>query len=48
MRKVNIKYHVKHIFKGFGNYLDPKGKTVFYAWYEPSTQELQDELDGNN
>lgn len=48
MRKINTKYKVMHIYKGFGNYVDPKGKPVFYCWYEPTTQELEDEINDNS
>ena len=48
MRKINFKYKVMHIFKDFGNYVDPKGKMVFYTWYEPTVQQLEDEINDDS
>lgn len=47
MRKLDAKYRVRHKFKDRNNFIDTKGKPVFYAWYEPTTQELEDEINGD-
>ena len=45
MRKLDIKFNVKHIFVDRTVYTDKDGNTIFIAWYEPTTKETFKEVD---
>ena len=47
MQKLDARYRVRHKFKDRNNFIDKNGKLVFYAWYEPTFQELEDEINGD-
>ena len=47
MNKLDRKYGVIHTFKDRTTYVGQNGKLVFVAWYEPTRQQLQDDIDDN-